>query len=245
VSVRVEEGGPARLPLTRQRIVEAALRYVDTHGLDALSMHKLGATLGVTGMSLYGHFADKEALLDGIIARMWEEIELVPGPDDGWQETVRLLVRSLREMARRHPNAVPILIRRPSLPEPALRIGDIFLHKIQAAGIPSHLAIPLLRTTISSWLGFALAEQSFLPISPDPDEAEADRFRRVSSLVPHDLDRDLFQVALTICGECNIADEFELGVELMIRGLQAQLAEHGPSAPSCHPVDPDRAGPTG
>ena len=226
-----DEGGLARLRLTQRRIVETALSYVDAHGLDALSMHKLGAALGVTGMSLYSHVADKEALLDGIVARMWEEVELAPGPDDSWQDTVRMLVHSLRQMARRHPHAAPLLIRRPSLPEPALRISDTFLHTLRAAGVPAGLATPLLRTMISYGLGLALAEQSFLPSSPDPDEDEAGRFRRVSSLVPSDLDSDLFRVALVICGECNVADEFELGIELMIRGLEAQLAEPGPAAP--------------
>jgi AcrR family transcriptional regulator len=228
--LQVREGGLARLPLTRQRIVETALRYVDTHGLEALSMHKLGAALGVTGMSLYSHVADKEALLDGIVARMWEEVELAPGPDDGWQETVRMLVSSLREMARRHPHAAPLLIRRPCLPEPALRTSDTFLHRLRAAGVPSSLAIALLRTIISYGLGLALAEQSFLPSSPDPDEDEAGKLRRVGSLVPPGVDSGLFQVALVICGECNVADEFELGIELMIRGLEAQLAEAGPPA---------------
>lgn len=228
----VKEGGLVRRPLSRRRIVATGLRYVDTHGLDALSMHKLGATLGVTGMSLYSHVADKEALLDGIVALMWEEVEFAPGPADGWQDTVRMLARSLREMAQRHPHAAPLLIRRPRFPEPALRISDTLLHTLRAAGVPSRLATPLLRTVISYGLGFALAEQSFLPSSPDPDEDEDGRFRRVSSLVPPDLDSDLLQVALVICGECNVADEFELGIELMIRGLEAQLAESGQPAPS-------------
>lgn len=208
--------------------MDAALAYVDAQGLDALSMHRLGATLGVAGMSLYSHFADKEALLDGIVARMWNEVELAPGPDATWQDTVRLLVGSLRQMARRHPRATPLLIRRPCLPEAALRLSNTVLHTLRAGGVPEHLATPLLRTMISYGLGFALAEQSFLPAAAQPNEDDLGRFRRVNSLVPPNLDNELFQVALTVCGECGVADEFELGVELMIQGLEAQLAGPGP-----------------
>ncbi len=61
------EATEERIPLTRERIVAVALRYIDDHGLDALSMHKLGAELGVKGMSLYNHVASKDDLLDGVV----------------------------------------------------------------------------------------------------------------------------------------------------------------------------------
>lgn len=202
--------------------METALRFVDTHGLEALSMHKLGAALGVRGMSLYSHVADKDALLDGVVEVMWEEVELAPVPDDDWPQTVRTFVRSLRGLALRHPHAAPLLLRRQVMPEPALRVCDTVLRRLAAAGIPEAQAAPLLRTMVSYGLGFALAELSFLPGPPDPDEDEPGKFRRVSSLLPPDLDSDLMRVALVMCGECNVADEFELGTELMIRGLQRE-----------------------
>jgi AcrR family transcriptional regulator len=62
-------GGP-RSRLTREKVLRAALDFVDANGLAALSMHKLGAELGVQGMSLYSHVESKDALLDGIVEAM-------------------------------------------------------------------------------------------------------------------------------------------------------------------------------
>lgn len=215
-----------RKPLTRQRIIEAALRYVDHNGLDALSMHKLGAELGVRGMSLYSHIADKDALLDGIVELMWTEV-LPPDPGDGWREAVRGLVRSLRGLAQRHPCAAPLLMSRRAFPEPALRVSEAFLRTLDAGRIPEAWSGVLLRTIMSYGLGFGLAEQSFLPGPSSVDEDEARRYQRVSSLVPPDLDGNLMRVALLLCAECNPADEFELGIDLMILGLESQLARGG------------------
>ena len=63
-----------RTSLTRGRIIECALRYIDDNGLNTLSMHKLGAVLDVKGMSLYHHVANKDDLLDGVVEALWEEI---------------------------------------------------------------------------------------------------------------------------------------------------------------------------
>jgi AcrR family transcriptional regulator len=65
-----------REPLTRRRIVEAALRLVDEDGLEALTMRRLGTELGFEAMPLYRHFPNKAALLDYLIEAVWAEMEL-------------------------------------------------------------------------------------------------------------------------------------------------------------------------
>src|SRR6266581_7030969 len=92
-----------RTPLSRQRVHRAALEFVDANGLAALSMHKLGAELGVQGMSLYSHVASKDALLDGIVEAMtWEaEMPLADGTD--WRDALRHLAREIRAVILRHP----------------------------------------------------------------------------------------------------------------------------------------------
>lgn len=210
-----------RTPLTRLRITTAALRYVDQHGIDSLSMHKLGAVLGVRAMSLYGHVADKDALLNGIVEVMWEEVE--PPETQDWREMICTFARSLRALALRHPRAAPLLMSRPGFPVSALRISEIVLRELRAQGVPEKLAAPLLRTTIAYGFGSALSELSCLPGPPNPDEDEIGRIRRVSALLPSDVDDQLLRVGLLLCGDCRPADDFELGIDLMIRGLDAQL----------------------
>src|SRR5260370_4517159 len=74
--------GATRPRLTRQKVLRAALEFVDANGLAALSMHKLGAELGVQGMSLYSHVASRDALLRGIVEAMTWEAEMPPANAD-------------------------------------------------------------------------------------------------------------------------------------------------------------------
>src|SRR5260370_13583672 len=74
-------GGRERL--TRERVLRAALEFVDAHGLAALSMHKLGTELGVKRMSLYSHIDSKDALLDGLVEIMSAETAPAPAPAPG------------------------------------------------------------------------------------------------------------------------------------------------------------------
>src|ERR687897_3600398 len=73
-----------RQPLSRRRILEAAVRFVDREGLEALSMRKLGSELGVEAMSLYNHVPNKDALLDGMVEVLLGELE-VPPEDESWE----------------------------------------------------------------------------------------------------------------------------------------------------------------
>src|SRR5438094_7026697 len=104
-----------RTTLSRERIAAAAVALIDGEGLDALSMRRLGAELGVEAMSLYRHFPSKAALLEAVVARLLAELP-VPAPTTArWQDAFRALARAYRVLLTRHPNAIPLL----ATPEPA------------------------------------------------------------------------------------------------------------------------------
>src|SRR5258708_21386456 len=84
-AAQVTDPGAARQRLTRDRVLQAALEFVDANGLAALSMHKLGAELGGQGMSLYSHVASKDALLDGIVEAMTREAEMPAAGETDWR----------------------------------------------------------------------------------------------------------------------------------------------------------------
>ena len=96
-----------RVPLTRERIIAAAVELVDESGLDALSMRKLGAALGVEAMSLYNHVDNKDDVLDGILDAVLRE---VPQPDPGlpWDERLRELAHGFRRVGLAHPGVLPM-----------------------------------------------------------------------------------------------------------------------------------------
>ncbi len=98
-----------RPPLSRARVLEAALELIDEHGLDALSMRKLGAALQVEAMSLYNHVSSKEDLLTGVADLLLEMVE-IPSAGGDWRVAVRQLCNAVRQVGVAHPTAFPLLV---------------------------------------------------------------------------------------------------------------------------------------
>ncbi|HJP78254.1 MAG TPA: TetR/AcrR family transcriptional regulator C-terminal domain-containing protein [Pseudonocardiaceae bacterium] len=222
MAVEMREQVEARAPLSRRQVLRGAVRYVDEHGLDALSMHKLGADLGVKGMSLYRHVTGKDDLLDGIVEELWTEIPLQPAAGD-WRAAVRGLAEALRGLVHRHPHAAPLLTSRQTFQERPLRIAHSVLTVMREGGVPEQCAVALLRTVFPYGIGYALAELSIpQPCATDTTDGIA-RIRQISGLLsPHAPD-DLVRTALLLCDECDLSEQFDIGLDLMIHGLDAYL----------------------
>src|SRR6266511_1985504 len=206
MTVTAQSERAARAPLSRQQVLRAALDYVDQHGLEALSMHKLGAELGVKAMSLYKHVADKDDILDGIVDLLWDEIPAEPAAGD-WREAIRQLAAALRDLVHRHAHG-------------ALRL-------MRQDGVPEHCAVALLRTVFPYGIGYALAELSLPPPPPPGPDSEIALIRQVSGMLSPQAPDDLVRTALLVCGDCDMTAQFRIGVDLMIHGLDAYLATLG------------------
>lgn len=129
--------------LSRDRIVGAALALVDAEGLAALSTRKLAAELGVSGPSLYNHFATKDALLDAVVDHVVGEVDLSmwelpprPGAPVDWALALLSWARSYRAALVAHPNLVPVLAQGPGRRANALRLADAVFGGLVAAGWP-------------------------------------------------------------------------------------------------------------
>ena len=219
---------PDRVPLSRPRIVAAALGYVDEHGLAALSMHRLGADIGVKAMSLYKHVTDKDDILDGIVELLWSsfEREFQAGPD--WRASVFSFATALRAFVHRHPNAAPLLINRSIVPQAALRVVRPLISAPASGRPPEEQVVPVLRTVTIYALGYALTELNwFRPGASDYAPPGRD-------LVPAGAEEDLLAIADVFCGCVDMAAQFELGLDLMLRGLErcpTTLKRDGQSPP--------------
>ena len=125
-----------RAPLTRDRVLRAAIGLVDDGGIESLSMRTLGRALGVEAMSLYKHVANKDDLLDGILDLVLAETE-DPSPDDEWVVATRRSAMSVHRALRRHTWAATLLMS-PNHTRPArLRSMDALLGRLRAAGFPA------------------------------------------------------------------------------------------------------------
>jgi AcrR family transcriptional regulator len=99
----------ARLPLSRDRVLHAAIRLADDGGIDAISMRKLGQALGVEAMSLYNHVANKDDILSGIVEIVESEIEL-PSPGAAWKQALRRTALSAHDVLEQHPWAASLTL---------------------------------------------------------------------------------------------------------------------------------------
>jgi len=109
VVTRAEPGSQPRLPLSRERVLRAAITIADSSGIESLTMRRLAEELGAEAMSLYYYLANKEDLLDGIADAVVAEINDVVGAIDvpsagaSWKTAVRRRILSAREVLLRHP----------------------------------------------------------------------------------------------------------------------------------------------
>ena len=158
----------SRVPLSRDRIVEAALSYIDENGLPGLTMRRLGQRLGVEAMALYRYVPSKEDLLDAVVeflvTGVRDDQEVLDTPRDGWQDFLQRLAHGVRRMALSHPKAFPLVASRPSAapwlrpPLRNLQWVEIFLSALVEEGFTDEAAVGGYRAYTSFLLGHLLLE---------------------------------------------------------------------------------------
>src|SRR3712207_4958812 len=117
---------PNRTTLTPRAVVEGALALAEAEGLGAVTIRRLAKELGVTPMALYWHFRSKDELLDGMAARIFEEVDLaVVDASAAWQEQLRVLLGSMLGVLRAHPSTAILLSTRTASSEGSLRATEV------------------------------------------------------------------------------------------------------------------------
>src|SRR5262245_43385459 len=147
----------ARVPLTRERIIVAAVALVDEHGLEALSMRKLGAALGVEAMSLYNHVENKDDVLDGVLDHVLREVPL-PDPTLPWDEQLWVLGRGFRDAGLAHPGVLPMFGARPIRTIQGFAPLEAAFGALRDAGLDGDAALDAFLSLASFVLGFVLVD---------------------------------------------------------------------------------------
>ena len=121
-----------RRPVTRERALAEAVALADLEGIDAVSMRRLAARLGVVPMALYKHVANKDAILDGVVELIAEQIETPETPD--WKDAMRRRAVSARAVFAGHSWAIGLLEARGSMGPATMRALDAMLGILRSAG---------------------------------------------------------------------------------------------------------------
>ncbi|MGW6979295.1 TetR/AcrR family transcriptional regulator [Streptomyces sp. NPDC054932] len=179
---------PVRNRLSRQRILEAALRVVDDEGLDGLSMRRVAGELGVETMALYRYTPSKDDLLDGLVENLFIELEqALDGASSAvsdprgeaappWREALLGTAKAMYGVALAHPHVIPLVAVRPFTvpmtrrPPAVLRAHERLLALLGTAGLDEETTLKLYRAFISWVLGYIVVE--LREVVDNPDESD-------------------------------------------------------------------------
>jgi AcrR family transcriptional regulator len=222
-----------RTALDRDRIVAAAIAFIDESGLAGLTMRRLGGVLGVEAMSLYRYVPGRENLLDAVVEAIMDEMhedeEVLVTPRDGWQDFLQRLAHGVRRVALAHPKVFPLVASRP--PEapwlrPPLRNltwVEAFLDGLTGEGFSDDGAVGAYRAFTSFLLGHLLLEVAVHGADVGPLDVMEGGEDLPNSLAPYPSVSRLGEAL----AEDHSAVEFEESLENLLDRIALIRAESG------------------
>ena len=207
-----------RIPLSRERVLRAAVALADESGIDSLTMRKLGDAVGVEAMSLYNHVANKDDVLDGMVDLVFSEIGLPSGGAD-WKTAMRQRAILAREVLSRHRWAIGLMESRTSPGPATLRHHDAVIGCLREGGFSIEMAAHAFSVLDSYIYGFALQEAS-LPF--DTGEETAELAQMILKQLPADEYPHFTELTIehVLQPGYDYGNEFEFGLDLILDGLE-------------------------
>jgi AcrR family transcriptional regulator len=203
-----------RARLSREAIVDTAIRLIEAEGEAAASMRRISAELGVAAMSLYNHLPNKAALLDAIGEYVRAQILLPTDPDLDWEQRARVLVRAFRDVVEQYPRCIELMMARAPSSLVGLEPLEYALDMAEQAGFTGRDALRVVRafvgyavgaTTIAAHRARAVESMQLGDGGALPDPADLEQYPRISAP-----GLDLFRVD---------ESDFEFGLDLMIKAV--------------------------
>jgi AcrR family transcriptional regulator len=219
MATRALPTGVMRKPLSRKRVLRAAMAHADRLGLEELSMRKLAEVLHVAPMALYRHIANKDDLIDAMIDVVFTEIEL-PARDGAWRTAMRQRAISVRDALERHRWAIGLMESRLH-PGPAnLRHHDAVLGNLRSAGFSVEMTAHAYSVLDSYIYGFALTKMN-LPFENGrgdvPEIAKSMLEPFPANTYPNLVE---FITEHAMKPGYHYGEEFEYGLDLILDGLE-------------------------
>lgn len=221
---------PVRIPLSRIRVLQAAVAFADAEGIDSLSMRKLGQQLGVEAMSLYNHVKNKEDLLNGMVDTIVAEIDMTLSGSD-WKSSMRHRILAARKALVAHPWASRVIETRTDMSPAMIAYYDGIIGMFRDGGFSMDLIHHALHALGSRVLGFSqelFDEGDDLAESPEMAaimlQQMTEHYPNLSAMVQ---EMNLHEDGSPQVGTgCDDQIEFEFGIDLLLNGLeQLRIAE--------------------
>jgi len=213
----------SRDPLSRDRVLRAALDVADEGGLPGLTIRSLAERVGAKPMSLYHYVANKDEILDGLVDLVFAEIEL-PEPNGDWRAAMTRRARSARQVLGRHPWSIALLESRATPGAATLRHHDATIAALRAGGFSIGQTAHAYAVLDAFVYGFAVQEASLPFQGPDgaAEVAEPIMALMAAGAYPHLVE---FAQEHALKPGYDFGDEFEFGLDLVLDGLARLLQE--------------------
>jgi AcrR family transcriptional regulator len=221
------KGSDPRTPLSRERVFEAAVAFADEHGIEELSMRKLGAELGVEAMSLYYHVANKEEILDGMVDHVVGEIELRP-PAHDWKAALRDQVLTARRVMKQHPWASGVIETRANMSFGTMRYMDAVGGMLRRGGFSVDLMHHAIHALGSRVLGFSQElydDSDSAEVSPETQQALGERIRAEFPNLAALMEEIQHQEESIVGSGCDDDVEFGFALDILLDGLERRRDE--------------------
>jgi AcrR family transcriptional regulator len=219
MATRIDVNAQPRAPLSRGRVLRAAVALADEGWVDALSMRRLAQELGVVPMALYKHVSSKDELLDGMVDVVVGEVDPPPGGAD-WKTAIRQRVLSARRALLRHPWASQVIESRNHPTPTVLAYMDSMIGIFRAGGFSVDLTHHAIHAMGSRLLGFS---QELFDDSANVDPAaQAEMLRAFAGSYPYitEIVTAITHDEGSVVGQgCDDQFEFEFALDLMLDGL--------------------------
>ncbi|HSS81643.1 MAG TPA: TetR/AcrR family transcriptional regulator C-terminal domain-containing protein [Gaiellaceae bacterium] len=206
-----------RLPLSRDRILRAALELVDENGIDSLTMRRLGQQLGFEAMSLYNHVANKDEVIDGMLDRVLDEAEH-PAPGRDWETSIRESAVSIHAALRNHPWAANVLMSYGQVRPARLQYMESLLGRLREAGFSAETTYHAYHVLDGHIFGFSLWETAHSFSEEEESEME-ELFQKVITAEAFPYLREHGEQHMNE-GPHHDVSAFEFGLDLILDGLK-------------------------
>ena len=220
MATKMDLEAPPREPLSREKVLRAAVALADADGVDSLSMRRLAQELGVVPMALYKHVAHKDELLDGMLDVVVEEIDPAASDVD-WKTAIRRRILSARRALLRHPWASRVMESRTEPTPTVLAYMDSMIGMFRAGGFSMDLTHHAMHAMGSRMMGFS--QELFNDSGDAGTELEAEVYEAMAATYP-----SIYELYLTVVHDdssvvgagCDDQFEFEFALDLLLDGLE-------------------------
>jgi len=206
--------------LSREAVVAAALQLLDAEGGEALTMRRVADQIGVSASSLYGYVDNKEELVNLVLDRLFEEVE-VPATGS-WQETLKRFGRALLAMYRRHRGVAVLTLGRVVITPNMLPLSERILSELRSAGIPDQVAV-FAGDLAGLYVGAFAYELDVTPLAGREQDFLAQFTSWIKSLPADRFPNTVALADVAVAG--SVEQRFEWGMDVLTRGLESYLKE--------------------